>query len=257
MLCGLVASSAFVWTGHDLLIAALAVVVADGAWTTQWWSLVETDWRQIFANWHAIAVERSASALGLRGSPADRSQHNLTRLRVWWQMGGREQAGTPSLSALAACMLGVLLSAVIGWQALILTLAAFALTQIALILRLQGRTSSWLHGFVAIGLTWLLGHAAFGEITALSALAALVFSLTYAALLDLAQGTATTRRWLLPQIILVIALIVLQQPIAAVVLIALLVAQAMLATVMHSLDFTRAAQWWLMLAMLVVALGIR
>src|SRR5512141_729405 len=81
VLCGLVASSAFVWTGYDMLIAALAVVIADGAWATQWWGLVETDWPQIFADWNAIAVERSASALGMRGSPADRSQHNLAHLR--------------------------------------------------------------------------------------------------------------------------------------------------------------------------------
>ncbi len=257
VLCGLIASSAFVWTGRDVLIAALAVVVADGAWATQWWGLVDTDWRQLFANWKGIAVERSEASLALRGSPADRSQHNLARLRVWWQAGGREQAGTPLFSALAALALGVLLSAVIGWQALALTLAAFAVTQIALILRLHGRPINWLHGFVAIGLTWMLGHAAFGELTLLSAFAAVVFSFAYAAMLDLAQGAAATRRWLLPQLVLVVVLIWLQQPIAALALIALLMAQALLATVMHSLDFARAAQWWLMLAMLVVALGIR
>ncbi len=257
VLCGLITSSAFVWTSRDVLIAALAVIIADGAWATQWWGLVETDWRQLFANWSAIAVDRSESPLALRGSPADRSRHNLARLRVWWQSGGREQAGTPFLSAIAALALGFLLSAVIGWQALAFTFAAFALTQIALILRLQGRVMNWLHGLVAIGLAWLLGHAAFGELTLLSALAAVIFSFAYAAMLDLAQGAARQRRWLLLQIVLVIVLIVLQQPIAAVALIALLAAQALLATVMHSLDFARAAQWWLMLAMLVVALGIR
>ena len=126
VLCGLIASSAFVWTGRDVLIAALAVVVADGAWATQWWGLVDTDWRQLFANWKGIAVERTEAPLAWRGSPADRSQHNLARLRVWWQAGGREQAGTPLISALAALALGVLLSTVISWQALALTLAAFA-----------------------------------------------------------------------------------------------------------------------------------
>jgi hypothetical protein len=256
-LCGFIASSAFVWTGRDVLIAALAVVIADGAWVTQWWGLVDTDWRQLFANWKDLAVERPAAPLAWRGSPADRSQHNLARLRAWWQAGGREQAGTPLLSALAALALGVLLSAVISWQALALTLAAFAATQIALILRLHGRPTNWLHGFVAIGLTWMLGHAAFGELTMLSALAAVVFALVYAALLDLAQGVAATRRWLVLQLILVVVLVWLQQPLAALALIAVLVAQALLATVMHGLDFARAAQWWLMLAMLVVALGIR
>ena len=257
VLCGLIASSAFVWTGRDMVIAALAVVIADGAWATQWWGFVDTDWRQLLANWASIAVERSESSLALRGSPADRSQHSLARLRLWWQAGGREQAGTPLFSALAALALGVLLSAVIGWQALALTFAALALTQIALILRLHNRAINWLHGFVAIGLTWMLGHAAFGALTVLSALAAVIFSFAYAAMLDLAQGAAATRRWLLPQIVLVIGLIALQQPIAALALIALLIAQSLLATVTHSMDFARAAQWWLMLAMLVVALGIR
>jgi hypothetical protein len=55
----------------------------------------------------------------------------------------------------------------------------------------------------------------------------------------------------------VIVLIALQQPITAVALISLLAAQALLATALHSLDFARSAQWWLMLAMLVVALGVR
>ena len=257
VLCGLIVSSAFLWTGRDLLIGALTVVIADGAWATQWWGFIETNWRHLFAQWNDIPVERSPSSVALRGSPADQSQHNLARLHVWWQAGGREYGGTPFVSALAALALGVLLSAVIGGSALALTLAAFALTQIALILRLSGRNVNWLHGFVAIGLPWLLGHVAFGEITAVSALAALVFSFAYAAMLDLAQGTAATRWWLLTQVVLATVLIVLQQPTAAVALISLLIAQSLLATVLHTLDFARSAQWWLMLAMLVVALGIR
>jgi hypothetical protein len=255
--CGLIVSSAFVWTGRDVLIAALAVVIADGAWATQWWGFVETDWRRLFAAWHAIPVERSGSSVALRDSPADRSQHNLARLQVWWQAGGREQGGTPFVSASAAVALGVLLSAVIGGAALALTLAACAVTQIALILRLYGRAVNWLHGFVALGLPWLLGHLAFGEITAWSALAAFVFSFAYAAMLDLAQGGSGTRRWLLAQLLLIIVLVALQQPTAAVALISLLIAQSLLATTLHTLDFARSAQWWLILAMLVVALGIR
>jgi hypothetical protein len=257
VLCGLIASSAFVWNGRDVLIAALAVVIADGAWATLWWGSVDTDWRQLFANWNAVPVERAESALALRGSPADRSQHHLARLRVWWRAGGREQAGTPLFSALFALVLGVLLSAVVGWQALALTFAAMALTQLALLLRLHDLAINWLHGFVAIGLTWILGHAAFGELTLLSALSAVAFSFAYAAMLDLVQGGAAAHRWLLPQIIMGIVLIWLQQPIAALALITLLVTQALLATALHRLDFARAAQWWLMLAMLVVALGIR
>ena len=75
VLCGLIASSAFVWTGRDVLIAALAMIIADGAWATQWWGLIDPDWRQLFASWNEITVGQAGSSLALRGSPADRSQH--------------------------------------------------------------------------------------------------------------------------------------------------------------------------------------
>ncbi len=256
VLCGMVASGAFLWTGRDVLIALLAVVIADGMWATQWWGLVETDWRQLFADWKTIPVEHADRSLALRGSPADRSQHGLARLRVWWRTIGREQAGMPLFSAFFALALGVLLSAVISWQAVALTFIAFAVTQIAVIMQLQGRSPRWLQGFVTVGLAWVLGHAAFGALTLLSVVAAVLFSWSFATLLALAQG-AVSRRWLLPQVILLIILVWLQQPIAALAALTLLAAQALLATVLQSQDFARAAQWWLMLAMLVAALGLR
>lgn len=257
VLCGLIASRAFGWTGRDVLIAALAVIVADGAWATTWWGLVETDWRGLLAQWRAAEVDYAGSPLTERGSPADRSQHGWARLGAWWPAGGREAAGTPLFSALFAAALAVLLSVVIGGQALALSLAALAVIQIALILRLLGRTAHVLQGGVEIALAWGLGHSAFGPLTLLSAATGLIFAIAYAAMLDLAQGASSARRWLLPQLLMVGVLIALPQPGAALALSAVLVAQALLATVLHSLDFARAAQFWLMLAMLIAALGIR
>jgi hypothetical protein len=256
VVCGIIASRAFVWIGHDILVAALALVIADGAWATVWWGLIETDWRQLFAQWKTLDVEGAEFGLASRDSPADRSQHGLARWRMWWRVSGREQAGTPILSVLFSVALTLLLSVVIGWPALALSLAALALIQIALILRLAGRSVSWLQGLIDIGLAWLLGHAAFGSLTWLSALAALLFSFAYAAMLDLARNASSLRRWLIPQVGLAIVLVLLQQPMAALIFIAVLVAQALLATVMRGHSFARAAQYWLMLAMLIVALGI-
>ncbi len=257
VICGLVASQAFAWNGHDVVVAALALVIADGAWATVWWGVIGTDWQRLLTQWKALEVERPASTLALRGSPADRSQHGLARLRLWWQTTGREQAGTPIFSALFSIILAVLLSAVVGGPALLLTLAALALTQVALILQLYGRSTHWVHGFVAIGLAWTLGHAAFSEVTLLSALTAVIFSFTYAAVLDVAHTAAALRRWLLPQIVMALVLVLLQQPLAALAFGAVLIAQALLSTVMQGAAFARAAQFWLMAAMLIAALGIR
>jgi hypothetical protein len=257
VVCGIVASSAFVWTGRDVLIGALALVVVDGAWATVWWGLVDSDWRSLFATWDTFDVAHVEATWGAAGSSAARSQRGLARLRLWWQVIGKERAGSPLLSALFSAVLAFLLSAVIGAAAIGLTLAALALTQIGLILRVHGRAVNVLRGCVDVGLAWLLGHAAFGQLTLLSALTAVIFSFSYAALLDLAQGATSTRRWLIPQFILVIILVLLQQPFAALALLTMLIAQTSLATALHGLDFARTAQIWLMLSMLIAALGIR
>lgn len=257
VVCGIITSSAFVWTGRDVLIAALALVLVDGTWATVWWGLVDTDWRRLFATWDTFDVARVDSTWGAAGSSAARSQRGLARLRLWWQATGKQQAGSPILSALFSVVLAFLLSAVIGGAAVGLTLAALALTQIGLLLRVRGRAVNWLHGFVDVGLAWLLGHVAFGQLNGLSALTALIFSFSYAAMLDFAHGATPTRRWILPQLIMVLVLIVLQQPFAAFALLTMLIAQVSLSTVLHGLDFARTAQIWLMLSMLIAALGIR
>ncbi len=257
VVCGLITSSTFVWTGRDVLIAALALVVVDGTWATVWWGLVATDWRSLFATWDTFDVTRVDATWGAVGSSAARSQRGLARLRLWWQAIGKEHAGSPLLSALFSVVLAFLLSAVIGGAAVGLTLAALALTQIGLLLRVHGRAVNWLHGFVDVGFAWLLGHVAFGQLNVLSALTAVIFSFSYAAMLDLAHDAAPTRRWLIPPFIMVLVLVLLQQPLAAFALLTMLIAQASLSTALHGLDFARTAQIWLMLSMLIAALGIR
>lgn len=257
VVCGIIASSAFMWTGRDMLLAALALVVADGAWATVWWGLVDTDWRSLFATWDTFEIRRAELTWAVPGSSAERSQHGLARLRLWWQAIGRPQAGSALLSVLFSIVLAFLLSAVIGGAAVGLTLAALALTQIGLLLRWHGRKVNELHGFVDVGLAWLLGHVAFGPLSGLSVLAALIFSFSYASMLDLAHGATLARRWLLPQLLMILLLVLLQQPVAACALLTMLIAQALLSTALHGLDFARAAQFWLMLSMLIAALGIR
>jgi hypothetical protein len=257
VVCGIIASSAFAWTGRDVLITALALIVVDGAWATVWWGLVDTDWRSLFATWDTFDVSRIETTWGAAGSSAARSQRGFARLRLWWQTIGKEHAGSPLLSAAFAIVLAFLLSAVIGGAAIGLTLAALATTQIGLLLRVHGRAVNWLQGFVDVGLAWLLGHAAFGQLTLLSALTALIFSFAYAAMLDAAQGATPTRRWLIPLLVMVVVLVLLQQPLAALALFVMLIAQASLSTVLHGLDFARTTQLWLMLSMLIAALGIR
>jgi len=260
VLCGLIASSAFVWTGRDVLIAMLAVLLADGAWATAWWGLVETDWPQLIARWPQVTPDpiRQAWPLARPGSPADRAQHWAARTRVWWREVLWPEASTPVLSALVSSGLAIVLSAVIGWAALTLSLGAFALTQIGVLLEHQhGRASHVARGALDMGLAWALGHAAFGSLTPLSAGVATLFAITYGSSVDLARGGQQARWWLLPQLAVVVILVLIQQPLAAFAVISLLIAQSLLATVRRGLSFAQGAQVWLLLAMLVTALAIR
>ncbi len=259
VVCGIIASGGFLWAWRDGLIAALALVLADGAWATMWWGLAAIDWPTVRANWNALEVEPISPSLPLAepGSPAHRSQHWLAHFKAWWPAGGNVQIGSPLLSASFAVVLAVLLSAVIGSGALALTLGALALTQVGLIQSWRGRTAYLACGVLDVGLAWILGHIAFGTLTVPSVVVALLFSVAYAGSLDLAQGGQSTRRWLLAQLGVAVLLVLLQQPIAALAFIAVLIAQGMLSTVLSGLTFARAAQFWMMLAMWLAALGIR
>ena len=259
VVCGIVASGGFVWSWRDGLIAALALVLADGAWATLWWGLAGIDWPAVRVSWHAVTIDALSPAWPLtqHGSPAHRTQQWLARFKAWRRAEGDVLALSPLVSALFALILAVLLSAVIGGSALALTLGALALTQVGLIQSWHGRTAHLPRGVLDVGLAWILGHIAFGSLTALSVLSALLFSIAYAGALSLARDGQSARRWLLAQLGMAVLLVLLQQPIAALAFIAILTAQGLLATVLRSLPFAQAAQFWLMLAMLIAALGIR
>lgn len=258
VICGVVASSAFVWTGRDVLIALLAVLLADGAWATVWWSLVETDWPQLIGRWLLVSPAQIDQPLAQPDSPADRAQRWTARWRAWWRSVLWPEAGTPILSALVSSALAVVVAAVIGWPALTLSLGALALIQIGVLLEHRhGRASHVARGALDVGLAWALGHAAFGALTPVSIGLAALFAIAYGSSIDLARGGQQRRGWLLPQVIAVLILVLIQQPLAAFAATSLLIAQALLATVQRGLPFAQAAQGWLLLAMLVAALAIR
>jgi hypothetical protein len=260
VICGVVASSAFAWTGRDVLIALLAVLLADGAWATAWWGLVETDWPQLLERWPLVTPDPVDQPWPLAhpGSPADRAQQWTARWRAWWRVVLWPEAGTPVLSALVSSGLAVVLSAVIGWPALTLSLGAMALIQIGVLLEHRpGRASHVARGALDVGLAWALGHAALGALTPVSISLAALFAIVYGSSIDLARGGQQRRWWLLPQAIVVLILVGIQQPLAAFAATSLLIAQALLATVLRGLPFAQAAQGWLLLAMLAAALAIR
>ena len=263
VISGLVASGVFVWTGQTLLFAILAVLLADGLWATLWWTLVETSWTEVLARWREIDTGASGQPTRLlpftqAGSAADRSLHWLNHSIVWLRSEVWPQLGSTILTGLVSIGLGIIVSIIIGWQALALSLAAFAMIQLALLTRkIRLGATSILHGLLDVGLAWLLGQAAFNQIDLLSVGIAILFSIAYSGVIEVIHHEKSTRRWLLPQVLVIIILTMLQLPLAAFALTVAVITQALLATVLHGPLFARSAQWWLMIAMLVAAIAIR
>lgn len=260
VICGLIASGAIVWRGQSLLFALLAILLADGLWATLWWTLVETEWSEVFARWKEIEVDQPARSLPFTqsGSPADRVLRALNRSNVWLRTEVWPQHGSAVLTGLVSIGLGFMISIILGWQALALSLAALALIQLALFVRrVRSGLVSILHGLLAVGLAWLLGQAAFTQINWLSLAIALLFSVAYSGVIEVLRYEKPMRRWLIPQLLIIIIFALLQQPLATLALAAVLSAQALLATVLSGPHFARSAQWWLMLSMLIAALAIR
>jgi hypothetical protein len=138
--------------------------------------------------------------------------------------------------------------------------ALLALLGLGVLERRRGRDPLALQALTRVGLSWLAGHAAFGELGAASLGLALCFSL--AAWGDLRVGAGLARGfWLLDggQVVGVAVLLWLRQPVAAGVAGLLLFGQiAMQPSLYHGDPSARAsiARWtwpWLMAAMLVSA----
>lgn len=258
-LCGLVASAALTSSGLDVLIAVLVFIVADWAWPAIWTTCVRTDWLASFAHWAELAVSAPARRPPYLqpGSPGDRLLAGLARLGAWWRAIGASMLGASLTSGLVASIVGLALSAAIGWRALALTLAVFALTALGVLRALRASIDSdGLRAIVYGVLPWWLGHAAFAPPTAESAGMAILFGAVYWTLMASGDRAPSTARLIAPQILAAIALFAGRAIWPAFIVGLAIFAQVALRTFLSEHDFARRAQVWLIPAMLACAIAV-
>jgi hypothetical protein len=258
-LCGLIASGAFSFDGAHVLIAAFVFILADWAWPALWTTAVRTDWRAPAARWPDFAVSSPERSIRLPyfqpGSPGARLLNSLTRARIWWHDTLAPSAGASVTSGIAALIVGLALSAAIGWRALALTLGVAALTGLGILRALRvGVDSDGLRSIVYGTMPWWLGHVAFASLTAESVGLAVLFGLAYWAWMGLGEHAPSPSSLAAPQAIAALALFAGQQAVAAFVVFLAVAAQVALRAFLVDRDFARRGQGWLMLAMLACAL---
>jgi hypothetical protein len=221
---GAVASGGFALAPQTLLSLVLTWLLADAVLGVVW----DLGGGQ-GGIWRALLTARlpdSAPALHFLpytqpASPGRRLAERLSRWRRWWQETFSPQAGAEFAALVAALGLALLLGAILGRDALALTLLSIALSWLAALAHKSERATSqgvvtlWrtLGGF---GIPWLLGSLVMGRPTwAVIALGS-CYAITYFGLVHQAAQAAPGFRLIgASQVAAILLLAGLRYPLAA------------------------------------------
>jgi len=263
MLCGVLASKAFSWQGgEDWVRLALLALLLDAGWGTLWAALASTDWAGPVQRWHEWHKNRALARLPytMPGTPGDRISHWMGRAEAWWREALWPICGSAVQAAVAALPLIALLGMLLGPEILLLSGAALALMQLGVIWT-SGRDdvpAGW-DGLIGIALPWLAGHAAFGLVSLPSASLAVLFALAWGSAWNVPSRGARTAA-VVSQLSSAGCLIALHRPLAAGVMLLLLMPQAALLPWIRrhlpTVRFVRHTRPWLLAAMAVAALAL-
>lgn len=266
-ICGALASGAFSLSGETLLRILVAIILTDpilGAWRAAW---VNTDWRAPLRVWQPTPT-RSWMLLPYArlNSPAARlSQWISSRAKFWrdavWPEVGLALS-TLVISGLIALSVALVLdNSPFRRGPFFLTVLALMLGPLEAELGSHGR-GQWARALLEVGAAWLIGNAALGSPTPASILLALFMAFAYRGLLGVAAsrevGFAIAN---LSQIIVSAILVargaILSAGFVSIGLVAQILWQA-LARQVGSQDssYLLRVQWFLLLGMLVAALGV-
>jgi hypothetical protein len=244
-LCGAIASTPAAGGANWPLPMAMAVVLSF-AWLTLWCVVAQMPWANVLASWDAWTKGRPLRPLPYArpDSDAARAALRLGQLRGWASEMLWPHHGVILLAGVAALIVAAVLAAALGAQAILLTLAAVCVPQIAVIAcRGNGHPDPLLQAAMLVTLPMLLGYASFAPISLAISATAAGFGLVFAGL----TAASTFTRDIGYGVVLA-ALIATRQPIGAFVL-AVLWAPHLL------LRLTHRPRAWAVAAMLTVALA--
>lgn len=263
-ICGAIAASGLVVSGESLLRVAIAILLTDpilGAWRSAW---VNTDWTSPLRGWEATPSRSWMLVPYARlGSPAARFSQWLSSRAKFWREALMPQVGQALTAILVTGLIALSVAAVLGGAAVVLTLAALVLAPLESEMGQQG-AGRWARAIGEIGMAWLLGDAALSQIfpPVDSAVVALLFATMYRGLLSLSTrprlGFAIVN---VAQVVLILFLLargaLINATIVGLAFGALLLWQTLVRSGRDSSSkFLGRAQWFVLLAMVISALGI-
>ena len=263
VLCGVFASNRFRWDGNDLLILALILLLTDLAWGSLWDLAVGTDWFHLLRRRPSPSplVRPIALPYTQPGSPGGRLFLAMSRLAGWWRTVFWPAAGPAVLGFAAAAILALVLNLILPERIHPLNLAFAIILLSGITLGWRGRGLLAGQALVLVALSWLAGNVAFGDLSRTSAVLALCFAVAAWGALLFGDGRKVGP-WLQDgaQFIVLVLLVLMQQPLAAGFLGLLLFAQIALQISFRAgadPDRLMKPTWlWLMGAMMIAAVSI-
>jgi hypothetical protein len=173
-----------------LTALVLAVFVVQVLWSTGQALLIDGGASPVLPG---TASERSASVAsrprrGLPGLPYTTPWSPLGRLIGRWRAPSRSPDAR--LTLVLVPLLTLILSAVVGWQMTVLSLAAIALSLLEWRVARQGRPPRALQAGTLVGLGWLAGHTVFAPLTWTSLTVACCYAIAYQGALELDREPA-------------------------------------------------------------------
>ncbi|MCL4505180.1 MAG: hypothetical protein M1140_04010 [Chloroflexi bacterium] len=251
LLCGVFASRQFQFSGNQIVGVLVALIVAAGLWPTLWAALAETDWRAPLQRWRVWNEGRPVKTLPYTqpGSPSEHLSILLGQCRDWAARDLLPGYGNALFSIILAPLAALILAAMLGAPAVLVTIAAICIPQAAVLLNGgNGASSPLLRGMLEIALPLLLGVALLAPLSAEMVIVAVGFGVAFAG----ASGSgdrAALIAWNLGQAVVFGLLVLTRHPIGAFAVGLLWLPQFML----QAQPDARRAQWWLMASLLVAA----
>ena len=268
VLCGALAAGQWPPQAADLITLLFVLILVILGWGTVWRLVTTADWTGVLASRWPLSDAASRRGLPYThpGSLAGRLGTWFGRFARWWREAFWPSLGSPAMAE------GLLAVALIGASLLILParlgllhIAFAALVGLAIIRRRRGKGSLGGEALARVGLGWLAGYLALGEMQWPSLALALCFALCAWGALRISGGQAAGRSglWLLNggQVLGLAVMIVAKQPLAVGGLGLTLFGQVALQLPLSQGDDPRAMvrrTWpWLLTGMTVAALAIR
>jgi len=260
VLCGAAASGGLDGQDIDWPRLALLILLVDVGWGVLWVALESTDWAAPLRRWRDWRSGEPVASLPytLPGSPGDRASRWLGQLCAWWRDDFLAACGLAFSVVVVALLVTAVLGTLLGTDLLLLSAAALAVMQLGLAWT-GGRAEAApaCDAIIVVALPWLAGLVVFGgSFTLPSVGLALAFALAWGA------AWQADVRWgrLLgvgSQFLVVLLLVILHSPLAAGVILVLLVPQLGLLPWLQRGQpvswYVRYTRPWMMAAMMVAA----